>query len=386
MNNEALLDDIKQHHLYRIRKEITQRECVYKQIGGKNYLSFCSNDYLGLSQEQQVIHAFKQGVEQYGVGSGASAMVSGYTTAHRQLEEQFAAFLQRDKALLFANGYMANLGVMQVFADKHTMIFQDKLNHASLLDAAKLSGAKLKRYRHLDWQHVDSLLSRETVKNKIIAVEGVYSMEGDVSPLVELADIAAQSNALLMVDDAHGIGILGANGGGCCEHFSLSQTKVPLLICPLGKAFGGSGAIVAGDSQLIELLLQRARTYIYTTNIAPGMAVALQTSLQIIQNEAWRREKLNQNINYFNEAANKRGLSLANTNTPIKTFIIGKAETACLVSQILLEKGILVLPIRPPSVPTNTARLRITLNVYHENTDIDFLLDSLQEVYKHALP
>lgn len=370
----------KDNNLYRIRKEVSQRDIVYSYFNGRKHLSFCSNDYLGLSQDIRVINAFKQGADQYGVGSGASAMISGYTTSHRELEEKMAAFLQRDKAILFNSGYMANIGIMQTFASKNSVIYQDKLNHASLLDAAKFSNATLKRYRHLDMQHLISLMTKCKNSPKLIAAEGVYSMEGDISPIRELAKIAQNSDALLLIDDAHGIGVLGHSGGGSVEHHGLSQIEVPLLVCPLGKAFGGSGAIVAGNKDLIDALLQTARTYIYTTNISPAMASALAMSLVIIQTESWRRHQLNTNIDYFLTAAKERNLSCSYSTTAIQSIIIGSAEHACKVSDKLLAKGILIFPICPPTVPINTSRLRITLTCQHEKEQIDFLLDSLEEV------
>jgi 8-amino-7-oxononanoate synthase len=380
-----VLAELKEKNLYRIRKEISQRKNINYCYNGKHYLSFCSNDYLGLSHDLRVINAFKHGAERYGVGSTASAMISGYTTAHRELEEQFADYLQRDKAIFFASGYMANLGVMKVFADRHDLIYQDKLNHASLLDAAKLSNAKLKRYKHLDMSHLTSLIENSTAKNKLIAAEGVYSMAGDISPLPELVKIAKNSNALLMIDDAHGIGILGKNGCGTVEHFSLSQHDVPILVCPLGKALGGVGGIVAGNSDLIEQVLQLARTYTYTTNAAPAMACALLASLQIIKTESWRRQKLMENINYFKQGIKQRELPYLNSETAIQSIIIGTEKDTCALSDELLKKEILVYPVRPPTVPRNTSRLRITLSCEHNVRQIDYLLDSLLEAYNNVL-
>lgn len=370
--------------LYRTRKAISQRDGVYSYYNNQRYLAFCSNDYLGLSQDHRVITAFKKGAEQYGVGSGASAMISGYTNIHHELELHFADFLRRDKAILFNNGYMANLGIMRVLIGKQDEIFQDKLNHASLLDAAKLTGSKLKRYRHLNMTQLRILIGKSAAKNKLIVAEGVYSMEGDISPLPELVDIAKQHDALLMIDDAHGIGVLGKNGGGTLEHFSLTQKDVPIVVCPLGKAFGGSGAIVAGDSAAIETITQLARTYTYTTNIMPAMACALLTSLQIIKEEPWHRHKLKENIHYFNNGARQRQLPNLNSETAIQTLIVGDTKIACQLSEKLMERGVLIFSIRPPSVPQNSSRLRITLSCLHEKEHIDYLLDLLRDVYQHA--
>ncbi|NNM58448.1 MAG: 8-amino-7-oxononanoate synthase [Legionellales bacterium] len=367
-------------HLYRTRQEVTEKADNSYTSNGAQCISFCHNDYLNLSQDARVIQAFKDGADQYGVGSGASAMISGYTYAHRQFEDAFADFMQCERALLFNNGYMANLGVMQALASRQSMIYQDKLNHASLIDAGRLSGASLKRYRHLDTAHlIQQVAKQKTDSDKLIVAEGVYSMEGALSPLPELVKIAHSQKARLIIDDAHGIGVLGEKGRGSLEHFGLTMNEVNLLICPLGKAFGAAGAIVCGSQSLIEFIMQKARTYIYTTMMPPAVACALSASLQIIQTEPWRRERVKENIIYFRQEAEKRQLLFEPSQTAIQTIIVGDSKRACDLSHCLLQQGLLVVAIRPPTVPKNTARLRMTLTCQHEKKHIDKLLDELQK-------
>jgi 8-amino-7-oxononanoate synthase len=336
---------------------------------------FCSNDYLGLSKHPKVIKAFKDGADKYGVGSGGSQLVTGYTNAHRAVEDAFAEFLNYDRALLFSSGYLANIGV--VTALELQTIFADKFNHASLIDAGLFSKAKMYRYAHNNINSLQLRLEKFNSGQKLIISDGVFSMNGNIAQLPELSALAKQYKALLMVDDAHGIGVLGNNGKGLVEHFNLPQKDVPILVCPLGKAFACCGAIVAGSNELIESLIQLARTYIYNTAIPPAIAMAALASLKIIRTETWRREKLIYLINYFKEQAYKRNLTLLPSATAIQSLLIGDAKTSVAISKRLLEHGFVVVAIRPPSVPKNTSRLRITLNCLHTEKQINDLLDQL---------
>jgi 8-amino-7-oxononanoate synthase len=373
------LDAHKQNHLYRQRRAMSSPPSVKINCEGKEYISFCSNDYLGLANHPLVIKAFKDAADKYGVGSGASQLISGHNEAHRELEDAFAEFLQRDCALLFSNGYMANVGVINALINADDAIYADKLNHASLTDAGILSRAEVNRYRHNDIDHLKFFLSKHNSKQKLIVTDAVFSMDGDIAALPELAVIAKQNKALLMVDDAHGIGVLGKTGRGTLEHFNLTQQDVPIVVCPLGKAFGSYGAIVAGSRTLIEGFIQFARSYIYTTATPPALACAAKMSLQLIMTETWRREKLFHLIKYFQKRVTELNLPIALADTPIQSFIVGDAQKAIQLSEKLLEKGFYVTPIRPPSVPKNSSRLRITLSCMHEEKDIDEFLYELSQ-------
>lgn len=377
---EKRLEDYQAADLYRTRRVLSAAQSVLIQCDDKTCISFCSNDYLGLANHPAVVTAFKKGAETYGVGSGASQLVSGHSAAHRQLEENFAEFLNRDRALLFSTGYMANLGVISALAQKNVCVFADKRNHASLLDAAQLSHARVARYAHADMQHLTTLLAKESSELKLIVSDSVFSMDGDVAPLPDLAVLAKQQQAWLMVDDAHGIGVLGKNGQGALAQFNLTQEDVPILVAPLGKAFGCFGAIVAGSTTLIEYLIQFARSYIYTTAMPSALACAAQASLKIVQQETWRREKLLHLITYFKQVAAQYQLKLLSSDTPIQSLVVGASSKALLLSEKLFAQGFLVTAIRYPSVPQNTARLRITLSCLHEEEQIERFLACLAQV------
>jgi 8-amino-7-oxononanoate synthase len=339
---------------------------------------FCSNDYLRLSKHPNVIKAFKDSADKYGVGSGGSQLVTGYSSAHRALEDAFAEFLNYDRALLFSSGYLANIGT--VTALKLNAIFADKFNHASLIDAGLFSKAKMYRYAHNNINSLKLQLERFNSGQKLIISDGVFSINGNIAQLPKLSALAKRHKAVLMIDDAHGIGVLGKNGQGIVEHFNLHQKDVPILVCPLGKAFGCCGAIAAGSHELIENLIQFARTYIYNTAIPPAIASAALASLKIIQTEPRRREKLSYLINYFQQQAHNRNIPFFPSSTPIQSLIIGGAKTSLAISKKLLARGFVIVAIRPPSVPKNTSRLRVTLNCLHTEKQINGLLDNLAEI------
>lgn len=371
-----------QQNLYRIRKTLSSKQDLEIEHNDKKYLSFASNNYLGLASHPKLIKALQDGAEKYGVGSGASALISGYTKAHQAFEEAFAEFVQRDKAILFGNGYAANIGTIQALISKNDFIYQDKLNHASLIDAGLLSSRNFKRYPHSNLENLKQQLQQQKNKFKLIVTDSVFSMNGRIARLPELTALAKQENAYVMVDDAHGIGILGNQGRGTLNHFGLTQQDVTALVCPLGKAFGCYGAIVAGSNAFIENIIQFARTYIYSTALPAAMACAANASLQIIQEENWRREKLQELITYFKNTALQLGLKFSPSNTAIQPFPVMNPQVALQLSQRLAENNILVSPIRPPSVPQNTACLRITLTCLHEKIHIDKLLHCLAESQK----
>lgn len=365
-------------HLYRTRRTLDSAQGVEVLVNGKPCISFCSNDYLGLARHPKVIEAFKRGADHYGVGSGASHLVSGHSRAHQQLEEELAAFTGRERALLFSSGYMANLGVITALAGKADYVFEDKLNHASLLDAGLLSGARFQRYLHGDVASLETHVQKAQGGNRLVVTDAVFSMDGDIAPLPALARVAASHNAWLMVDDAHGFGVLGQRGAGTLEHLGLAQKDAPILMGTLGKALGTAGAFVAGSRDLIEYLIQYARSYIYTTALPPAVAEATRTSLHLLSEEAHRREQLHQHIRYFCEGASVRHINLLPSMTAIQPVLIGDNERVIAISQQLEEKGFLVGAIRPPTVPEGTARLRITLCADHTRDQINALLDQLQ--------
>lgn len=368
-----------QDNLYRHRKTLDSAQGVHVIVDGKDCLSFCSNDYLGLANHPQVREALRRGVDQYGVGSGASHLVSGHSRAHHQLEEELAAFTGRERALLFSSGYMANLGVISALAGKGASVFEDKLNHASLLDGGLLSGARFQRYLHNNVDSLEKLLLKAESGNRLVVTDGVFSMDGDIAPMPTIADTSKKYDAWLMVDDAHGFGVLGKRGAGTLEHYLLSQQQVPILMGTLGKALGTAGAFVAGSHDLIEYLIQFARSYIYTTALPPAIAEATRTSLRLVQ-EGSARDQLHANIREFRQCAAELGLCLMDSHTAIQPLLIGDNASVVHISKTLEEKGFLVSAIRPPTVPAGSARLRITLCAEHTHEHIHRLLDALQEV------
>jgi 8-amino-7-oxononanoate synthase len=371
--------------LYRRRRVIERRlsgaRCV---TGGREVLDFCSNDYLGLARDPRVAEAMAAGAREYGAGSGASHLVTGHHRAHHALEEALAAFVGRERALLFSTGYMANLGVAGAFAGRGDTVLQDRLNHASLLDAGLLSGARFARFPHADTTALERRLQAAGPGRRLVLTDGVFSMDGDLAPLPGHVAACRRHRAMLVVDDAHGLGVLGAGGRGVLEHYGLGSADVPLMVGTLGKGLGTFGAFVAGDAELIELLIQRARTYVYTTALPPAVAVATQAALAISQSEPWRRERTLALAARFRDRARRAGLPLADSATPIQPVLLGEPAAATAASEALLARGYLVAAIRPPTVPPGSSRLRVTLSAAHEETDVDGLVDALQEVTSAA--
>lgn len=378
------LEQRKADHLYRQRMVLESPQTTRVKVDGRDYLAFCSNDYLGLANHPEVIDAFQLALKQYGVGSGASHLVIGHSQPHHQLEEDLAEFTGRDRALLFSTGYMANMGVINGLLNKRDTVLQDKLNHASLLDGGLLSGARFQRYLHNDIYSLEKKLEKVSDGRCLVVTDGVFSMDGDKAPLTPIAELCTKHNAWLMVDDAHGFGCLGSTGAGILEELNLSQQQVPILMGTLGKALGVAGAFVAGSEALIETLIQSARSYIYTTGMPPAQAAAISKGLQLLSKEAWRREKLQSLVEHFRVGAEAAGLQLMDSKTAIQPIVVGAAEQALDLSARLKEKGILVTAIRPPTVPKNTSRLRVTLSADHEKEDIDLLLTALSEATKES--
>lgn len=366
--------------LYRQRHLLGSPQGPLVEVDGRRLLAFCSNDYLGLANHPQVIEAWRAGAQRWGVGGGASHLVIGHSTPHHELEEALADFTGRPRALLFSTGYMANLGAVTALVGKGDTVLEDRLNHASLLDAGLLSGARFSRYLHNDAQSLASRLAKAE-GNTLVVCDGVFSMDGDVADLPALCAEARQHDAWMMVDDAHGFGTLGATGGGVVEQFGLGVEDVPVLVGTLGKAFGTAGAFVAGRDELIDTLVQFARPYIYTTSQPPALACATLKSLELLRSEHWRREHLAALIARFRQGAANIGLTLMASDTAIQPILIGDSGRAMALSHALRERGILVTAIRPPTVPAGSARLRVTLSAAHELAQVDQLLEALAQCW-----
>jgi 8-amino-7-oxononanoate synthase len=372
-----------QENLYRHRLTLESPQGPLVAMGGRQYLNFCSNDYLGLAAHPRVIERFRRAASEYGVGSGASHLVCGHSAPHHQLEEALADFTGRPRALLFSSGYMANTGILTTLLQRGDHVFEDRLNHASLLDGGLHSGARFQRFGHND---VVSLESKLTAAEgpKLVAVDGVFSMDGDMAPLTALADLCTAQDAWLMVDDAHGFGVLGERGLGSTEVAGLDVTDVPVLMATLGKALGTAGAFVAGSEELIEGLIQQARNYIYTTALPPAIAAASLEALLLLHEEAWRREYLKDLIQRFRDGAEQLDLPLLASASAIQPLLVGDAGRAVQLSERLRDRGLLIGAIRPPTVPAGTSRLRITLSAAHSEEQVDQLLEQLAIVWLEA--
>lgn len=366
-----------QAQLQRRLRVIERAEGPYVESSGRRLLAFCTNDYLGLAQDPRLAAALKEAAGASGVGSGSAHLICGHRREHAALEEALAEWTGRERALLFSTGYMANLGVMQALLQRGELCVQDKLNHACLLDGAQLAGAVLKRYPHGDMDAARRQLHSHPEDCALLATDGVFSMDGDIAPLRELAALCTQEGATLMVDDAHGLGVLGAAGAGSVAEADLSEREVPVLMATLGKALGCSGAFVAGPAALIDGLVQFARTFVYTTAMPPALAAAAHCAVAIARSESWRRDKLDALIQRFRRGAAQLGLPLMPSRTPIQPLLLGDAQRALDTARALEARGLLAVAIRPPTVPHGQARLRITLSAAHEETHVDQLLEAL---------
>ena len=412
------LDERAAQGLLRRRRVLESPQGVHITVDGKPYLSFCSNDYLGLANHPRLIAALQEGAQQNGVGSGASHLVSGHFSVHQQLENELAAFVNKPVALLFSTGYLANLGAVQALVGRGDTVFADKLNHASLNDAMFLSRAEVKRYRHGDVAHLAQLLEQTESGRKLIITDAVFSMDGDLAPLPELLALCEQYDAWLLVDDAHGFGVLGDEGRGSLFHFksppapllqsgeikgseyvhiptlqkggrgdfmhckndNAMQSPRIIYMATLGKAAGVSGAFVAAEPVVIDTLVQNARSYIYTTASPPALATALLASLTVLREEEWRRDQLRNLISQLASGLTDLPWKLMTSSTPIQPLLVGTNEGAIALSEGLRSRGIWVPAIRPPTVPQGTARLRISLSAIHTETDVAQLVEALHEL------
>ena len=385
---EAALEALEAQRLRRTRITVAATaahgERRLELADGRHLVDFSSNDYLGLAHHPALATAMSACAAACGAGSGASHLVTGHGIEHARLEEELAAFTHRERALLFSTGYMANLAVLTALAGHGERVLLDRLCHASLIDGARLSGATLSRYPHGDAGAAARLAVADPGHTVMVVTDGVFSMDGDLAPLPELCRIAHAADAWLLVDDAHGLGVIGASGAGALEHFGLTSEEVPILVGTLGKAFGSCGAFVAGAAQLIELLIQRARSYIYTTALPQPVAAASRAALVVARTEGWRRERLGALTTRFRARAAQAGVTLGLSQTPIQPVMLGSPGAALDAQRELAEAGFLVVAIRPPTVPAGSARLRVTLSAAHTEGQIDELVAALAPISERA--
>ena len=347
-------------------------------VQGREYLAFCSNDYLGLANHPQIVEAAVDAALRYGVGQGASHLLSGHSAVHERLEAALARFVEMPRALLFSSGYQANIGAVTALAGPEDAVFSDALNHASLIDGVRLSRARVARYPHADVDSLSEALAAARGKTNLVVTDGVFSMDGDIAPLPELLELCERHNALLLVDDAHGFGVVGPEGRGSVAHFGLRSPRI-VYVGTLGKAAGVSGAFVAGAADVVETVLQKARTYIYTTAAPAMLAAAVEASLHLIEKEEWRRERLRKLIEALQQGLRGTPAEPKRSDTPIQPLILGENARAVGASAMLRERGILVPAIRPPTVPEGSARLRISLSAAHSEHDVSRLAAALRE-------
>jgi len=379
---DDVLAELDRQHLTRRRTTIDgfvePGNRLVTTVDGRTLVDFSSNDYLGLAHHPAVAAAMSECASRSGAGSGASHLVTGHGFEHERLEEELAAFTGRERALLFSTGYMANVGVIAALADRGETVLLDRLSHASIIDGALLSGARFKRYAHADAGAAERMLAESPDESVLLATDGVFSMDGNIAPLARLAKAAKTHDAWLVVDDAHGIGVLGKDGRGSTEE--LSPEDVPVLVGTLGKALGSFGAFVAGSRDLIEFLIQKARSYIYTTALPQPVAAATRKALEVAQREPWRRERVLALTARFRKGARAAQLRLLDSNTPIQPVVLGSADAALRTQAELLEAGFRVVAIRAPTVPKGSERLRVTLSAAHTEEQVDALVEKLARI------
>jgi 8-amino-7-oxononanoate synthase len=378
-NFSSQLAKLEAQNLLRKRQVVSSAQSTQLAVNGKTYLSFCSNDYLGLANHPDITQAFIKGAQEYGVGAGASHLISGHMRPHEELEIALAEFVGLPRAMYFSSGYAANTGMIPALAGEGDAIFSDALNHACIIDGTRLSNAEVKIYPHADITVLSRLLEASTAKRKLIVSDAVFSMDGDIAPIRDLVALSEQHDAWLLIDDAHGFGILGTNGRGVLEHVNIQSPNI-IYMATLGKAAGVSGAFVVGQADVIDWLIQRARTYIFSTASPPALAVALKESLRIIERETWRREQLQKLIKHVRKSLENLRWKLLPSQTAIQSIIIGDNAEALRVMEKLKEKNIWVPAIRPPTVAVGTARLRISLSAAHSLENVERLVDGLQNI------
>ncbi|TQV89878.1 8-amino-7-oxononanoate synthase [Aliikangiella coralliicola] len=385
LNFQQLLEQRAESGLLRQRQTLTSPQQTIVSVDGKQLINFASNDYLGLANQPQAVQALTSAADRYGVGAGASHLVCGHQKPHQDLEEALASFVGREAAITFSSGYMANLAILQCLAKKGDLIIADKLNHASLIDGVRLSDADSTRFPHCDLAILEKRLKKSS-QNKFVVTDSVFSMDGDIAPLTEMVAMCDKYDAILIVDDAHGFGVIGENGKGSAEHFGLNQKQLPVLMATLGKALGGFGAFVSGEKPFVDYLVQQARSYIYTTAMPASIASANLANLNHLKQNPKILAQLKSNISYFRqqcETFKSAGfpVTILPSETAIQPIIVGDNESLLAINHRILEQGFLVGAIRPPTVPANSARLRITLSASHSHRQIDQLIQSLTNAF-----
>lgn len=381
------LQRIREADLYRVRRLVEGDHGSMIVADGRRCVNFCSNDYLGLAADPRVAEAAREALLRSGTGSGASPLVCGYNREHRELEEALAAFTGRPRALMFSTGWACNIGVLRALVGRADQIFADELNHASLIDGGRLSGARYQRVPHGDAAAAERLLADAPVDGaglRLFVTDSVFSMDGDLAPLPELARSCRRHRAVLMIDDAHGFGVIGRQGRGAPAAFepALAADDIPIYVATFGKALGAAGAFVAGSESLIEYLIQRARSWIFSTAPPPAIAAAARRALQIIEAEPERREQLAANIARFRDGARALGIPLSPSTTPIQPLIVGASDEALRLARAVQSQGYLVNAFRPPTVPVGTARLRVTIGATHSPAQLDGLLEVLAAAWR----
>ena len=371
---------------YRIRRKRDSGNSHIFVYKNKNYLSFASNDYLSLSDDKRIINSAKKSLDKYGFGTSSSPLISGYTKSHFKLEEEISKFLGQEKTLLFSTGYQANMGVIKSLVNRKDNIFADQLNHASLIDGSILSRANFKRYKHSDIKNLENLISNsKSLANNLIISDSLFSMDGDLANLKKLKTLSKKSNSLLLIDEAHALGVFGKSGEGLISEHGLNNEDNIFLTGTFGKSVGTYGAFFSGNSDYVEYVMQKARSYIYSTSIPVNAVEATRKSLKIIEKESWRREKLFSLIQYFKKNIKKINYESLDSDSQIQVIIIGKSIDAINVSEELLKKGIYLPAIRPPTVEEGKSRLRVSLTVNHEESDIDYLINILDTISRNLV-
>ena len=371
---------------YRIRRKRDSGNSHIFVYKNKNYLSFASNDYLSLSDDKRIINSAKKSLDKYGFGTSSSPLISGYTKSHFKLEEEISKFLGQEKTLLFSTGYQANMGVIKSLVNRKDNIFADQLNHASLIDGSILSRANFKRYKHSDIKNLENLISNsKSLTNNLIISDSLFSMDGDLANLKKLKTLSKKSNSLLLIDEAHALGVFGKSGEGLISEHGLNNEDNIFLTGTFGKSVGTYGAFFSGNSDYVEYVMQKARSYIYSTSIPVNAVEATRKSLKIIEKESWRREKLFSLIQYFKKNIKKINYECLDSDSQIQVIIIGKSIDAINVSEELFKKGIYLPAIRPPTVEEGKSRLRVSLTVNHEESDIDYLINILDTISRNLV-
>ena len=387
MNNiiEKKLSGLKLSNNYRIRKVKDSGNSHIFVYKNKEFLSFASNDYLSLSNDKRIINSAKKALDKHGYSTSSSALISGYTKSHHMLEEEISDFLGQEKTLLFSTGYQANLGVIKTLVNRGDSIFSDKLNHASLIDGSIISRANFKRYRHNDCESLENLLNESKSKSNLVVSDSLFSMDGDIANLQKIYSKVQNHGGLLLVDEAHALGVYGENGRGLVNKSSLNKKLNTFITGTFGKAVETFGAFFAGDKDSVDYIIQKARSYIYSTSLPINAVEATRKSLKIVEEENWRREKLFSLINYFRKNINKSGFSVLDSSSQIQALLVGSSKDALYVSEELFKNGIYIPAIRPPTVEEGKSRLRISITTDHQESDIDHLINILHTISRNLV-